>query len=146
MDLSGYGYRRAQRTTSSTTNDTGSSTFNDTGRVTSNNTASATAATTASGSTSELSAEAVRLLASLGKRVSMNELAAQYPRVLNRIAAVWYKRAEADRCFDELLLDARRTRQGFPQSVVYEIASLRHHHVTHVFPKHVDPWEQSQLR
>jgi hypothetical protein len=126
MDFSGYGYRRAQRTTS-------------------NSTASATPATNL-GSTTELSAEAVRLLASLGKRVSMTELAGKYPRVLNRIAAVWHKRAEADRCFDELLLDARRTRQGFPQSVVYEIASLRHYHVTHVFPKHVDPWEQSQLR
>jgi hypothetical protein len=137
MDFSGYGYRRAQRGAGSTS---------DNGRVTSNNAASASTATTVSGSTSELSAEAVRLLASLSKRVSTTELAAKYPRVLNRIAAVWHKRAEADRCFDELLLDLRLTRQGFPQSVVYEIASLRHYHVTHVFPKHVDPWEQSQLR
>ena len=76
----------------------------------------------------------------------MTQLAGQYPRVLNRIAAVWRRQAEADRCFDELLLDDRRTRQGFPQSVVYEIAALRHYHTTHVFPKHVDPWEQSQLR
>jgi hypothetical protein len=85
-------------------------------------------------------------MASLSKRLSMTQLAGQYPRVLNRIAAVWRRQAEADRCFDELLLDARRTRQGFPQSVVYEIAALRHYHTTHVFPKHVDPWEQSQLR
>ncbi len=129
MDFSGYGYRRVQRATRS-----------------SNDTASATPATAVVGSNTELSAEAVRLLASLGKRVSMTELAARYPRVLNRIAAVWHKGAEADRCFDELLLDSRRMRQGFPQSVVYEIASLRHYHVTHAFPKHVDPWEQSQLR
>jgi hypothetical protein len=131
MDLTGYGYRRTESTTR---------------RISSDAATSATPASTVGESTSELSAEAMRLIASLGTRVSLRELAGKYPRVLNRIAAVWHRPAEADRCFDELLLDSRRTRQGFPQSVVYEIASLRHYHVTRAFPKHVDPWEQSQLR
>jgi hypothetical protein len=129
MDLTGYGYRRTPRVAR-----------------TSCEPAPAASTSTLGDATSELSAEAVRLMASLGTRVCVRELAGKYPRVLNRIAAVWRKPADAERCFDELLLDSRRTRQGFPQAVVYEIAALRHYHVTRAFPKHVDPWEQSQLR
>jgi hypothetical protein len=131
MDLTGYGYRRARCTTP---------------RISTEPAPSATPGGTVGDSTAGLSAEAVRLMGSLSARVSLRELAAKYPRVLNRISEVWYKPAEAERCFDELLLDPRRTRQGFPQAVLYEIASLRHYHVTRAFPKHVDPWEQSQLR
>lgn len=131
MDLTGYGYRRTARATP---------------RNNSEPAPSATPASTLGDATTELSAGALRLMTSLGTRVSLRELAGKYPRVLNRIAAVWNKPAEAERCFDELLLDSRRTRQGFPQAVVYEIAALRHYHVTRAFPKHVDPWEQSQLR
>ena len=51
----------------------------------------------------------------------------------------WGSSGRAERCFDDLLLDSRGTRQGFPQSVISEIASLRHYYLTHVFPKRIDP-------
>jgi hypothetical protein len=66
--------------------------------------------------------------------------------VLNRIAEVWNKPEQADRCFDELLLHSRGVRQGFPQAVIGEIASLRHYHLTRMFPKRADPWEPGMLR
>jgi hypothetical protein len=95
---------------------------------------------------SELSGAALRLLVKLDTKIALHEVSVQYPRVLNRIAAAWESPLAAERCFDELLLDARGTRQGFPPSVVNQIASLWHHYETHVFRKRIDPWEQALLR
>jgi len=127
MDLTGYDYRGGvlrQQVPQITTEAT-------------------SAATAASG---QLTGEALRLLVKLDSKVSVDELSAQFPRVLNRIADVWSKPQQADRCFDELLLHSRGVRQGFPQAVISEIASLRHYYATRMFPKRADPWEQVNLR
>ena len=94
----------------------------------------------------QLTGEALRLLVKLDAKVELQELSGRFPRVLNRIAEVWNKPQQADRCFDELLLYSRGVRQGFPQSVISEITSLRHYHLTRMCPKRVDPWEQAMLR
>jgi hypothetical protein len=94
----------------------------------------------------QLTGEALRLLVKLDARVRLEELPARFPRVLNRIAEVWQNPQQADRYFDELLLYSRGVRQGFPPCVITEIASLHHHHLTRMFPKRVDPWEQTMLR
>lgn len=93
-----------------------------------------------------LTGEALRLLVGLDGKVKLEELPTRFPRVLNRIAEVWHNPQQADRYFDELLLYSRGVRQGFPRSVVTEIASLHHLHLRRVFPKRVDPWEQTMLR
>ena len=127
MDLTGYEYRRnvlRQQIPQVTTEAT-------------------SAATAASG---QLTGEALRLLVNLNSKVGVDELSAQFPRVLNRIADVWFKPQQADRCFDELLLHSRGVRQGFPQAVISEIASLRHYYATRMFPKRADPWEQATWR
>ena len=94
----------------------------------------------------QLTGEALRLLVKLDAKVGLRELPARFPRVLNRIAEVWNRPQQADRCFDELLLHSRGVRQGFPQAVISEIASLRHYYLTCTFPRRVDPWEQAMLR
>jgi hypothetical protein len=127
MDLTGYGYRRSalrQQIPQVTTR----------------------AVSPATQPSTQLSGEAVRLLVKLDAKVGLQELSAQFPRVLNRIADAWYKPQQADRCFDELLLHSRGVRQGFPQAVISEIASLRHYYLTCMFPRRVDPWEQAMLR
>jgi hypothetical protein len=127
MDLTGYGYRRTvirqqiPQVTSSTAPDP-------------------------SQPSAQLSGEAPRLLVKLDAKVGLQELGARFPRVLNRIAEVWNKPQQANRCFDELLLHSRGMRQGFPQAVISEIASLRHYYLTSAFPRRVDPWEQAMLR
>ena len=94
----------------------------------------------------QLSGEALRLLVKLDAKVSVHQLSVQFPRVLNRIADVWSKPEQADRCFDELLLYSRGVRQGFPQPVISEIASLRYYYLSRLTPKLVDPWEQAMSR
>ena len=128
MDLTGYGYKRGaalrQQIPQVTTGPASSSTER----------------------SPELSGEALRLLVKLDTKVALNALSVHFPRVLNTIAAVWNRPTYADRCFDDLLLDSRGQRLGFPQTVISEITSLRHFYLTHVFPRRVDPWEQSLLR
>jgi hypothetical protein len=94
----------------------------------------------------ELTGDALRLLIKVDTKVGLQELSVRFPSVLNRIADVWASPVRAERCFDDLLLDSRGTRQGFPQAVISEIASLRHYYLTRVFPKRIDPWEQALLR
>jgi len=93
-----------------------------------------------------LTGEALRLLVRLDGKVRLEELPTRFPRVLNRIAEIWRNPQQSDRYFDELLLYSRGVRQGFPQSVIREIASLHHHHLKRMFPKRFDPWEQTMLR
>jgi hypothetical protein len=95
---------------------------------------------------SGLTGESLRLLVKLGPKVDLRELSERFPRVLNRIAEVWNKPQQADRCFDELLLYSRGVRQGFPQSVISEIAALRRYHLTRMFPKRADRLEQAVVR
>ena len=127
MDLTGYGYRR-----SALRQDRPVATTGTTQKPPSHS--------------PELTGEALRLLIKVDKKVGLQELSLRFPDVLNRIANVWGNSGRAERCFDDLLLDSRGTRQGFPQSVISEIASLRHYYLTHVFPKRIDPWEQGLLR
>jgi hypothetical protein len=127
MDLTGYGYRRSalrQQIPQVTTETT----------------------SPAKQPSAHLSGEALRLLVKLDAKVGLQELSAQFPRVLNRIADAWHKPQQADRCFEELLLHSRGVRQGFPAAVISEIASLRHYYLTCTFPRRVDPWEQAMLR
>lgn len=55
------------------------------------------------------------------------ELARGYPRIANRLAECW---GDADACLDllnELLVDHRGTRRGFPANVALQIVALRDH-------------------
>jgi hypothetical protein len=53
------------------------------------------------------------------------QLCEQFPRVANAIATAWVDRAERDRVLDDLLIDRRGRRRGFPVSVVREVEALR---------------------
>jgi hypothetical protein len=93
-----------------------------------------------------LTGDAIRLMCRLEGKIALSETADRFPRVLNRIAALWKKPVDADRYFDELLHDSRGGRQGFPLPVLSEINALRDFYVTRVYPKRVDPWEQVLYR
>ena len=62
--------------------------------------------------------------------VRPRELATQYPRIVNLVALQWN---DSDACFayfDELLVDRRGARQGFPAGVQRELLRLREHWYT----------------
>ena len=83
---------------------------------------------TAEGSDAQLTPEGTALLASLDEGVRPKELAARYPRIVNKIARDWRVPAQLDRYFQELLMDTRGNRQGFPLKIVMELSTLREHY------------------
>jgi hypothetical protein len=54
-------------------------------------------------------------------------LATHYPRIVNIIAMLWDDRAGCSAYFDELFVDRRGGRQGFPKAVKRDLSKLRHH-------------------
>jgi hypothetical protein len=77
---------------------------------------------------------AVRLLERLPADLRLVALRGHYPRLLNRIAAAWSDPRRFDRLIDELLVDDRPNRQGFPFEVVRELTELREHYFDTVHP------------
>ncbi len=53
------------------------------------------------------------------------QLCELYPRVANRLALCWNDPALASRVLDDLMVDRRRNRSGFPPAVSRELVSLR---------------------
>jgi hypothetical protein len=54
-----------------------------------------------------------------------NALLAKYPRIANLIAVLWQDRNSLLRYMDDLLVDKRGHRQGFPLEVLRELLALR---------------------
>lgn len=57
-----------------------------------------------------------------------HELARQFARIANQLCAMWDHPAECRVCFDELLVDKRGSRKGFPAEVVTDLMRLRRVH------------------
>ena len=55
-------------------------------------------------------------------------LQVRYPRVANRLAALWGDVTACEGFMDDLLTDKRGARKGFPLNVATEVASLRDYH------------------
>ena len=76
----------------------------------------------------QLTAEGQALLSSLDEAVRPQELAARYPRIVYQIARQWRTPTLMDRYFQDLLMDTRGSRQGFPLKIVMELSTLREHY------------------
>jgi hypothetical protein len=74
---------------------------------------------------SRLSAETVTFLWSLEQSVRPYQLAVRFPRIVNKLARVWPEPAQRDRYLDELLIDSRGNRQGFPLRIPSELVALK---------------------
>ncbi|WP_052135226.1 hypothetical protein [Collimonas arenae] len=55
------------------------------------------------------------------------ELARYFPRVTNELAAIWARPTMCEQFLDQLLLDNRGNRKGFPEKVIREIMVLQHY-------------------
>ena len=91
-----------------------------------------------------LNAAGQALLASIDESARPTELAATFPRIVNRLAKLWRAPLQMDRCFEELLTDSRGNRQGFPLGILMELSTLRDYYQTTVFPTRRDVWDVEQ--
>lgn len=72
--------------------------------------------------------------------VRPKELIIQFARIANRLAELWSYPKECEKYLNELMIDERGTRQGFPPEVAQELAALHAHFNTHVLPNHRTIW------
>jgi hypothetical protein len=89
-----------------------------------------------------LCAEAKALLESLSPRIRPHQLPERFPRIMNQIALLWRRPVQLDRYFEELLIDSRGDRQGFPFAVALELSTLKDYHQSKVSPKQVCVWQK----
>ena len=67
-------------------------------------------------------------LAELPEAVRPKQLALRYARLANRLCEVWGTRTKCERLLDDLMIDRRGGRKGFPLPVANELATLRDHY------------------
>ncbi len=68
---------------------------------------------------------AVRWLFKLPKEILPKTLARQYPRIINQIADRWERPEACLKYLDQLLIDERGTRKGFPKKIVFELSRMK---------------------
>lgn len=82
-----------------------------------------------------LDARAQRLLDSLPVEHRLDVLRRHYPHVVNRLAADWHLPRRMPAVFDELLLDARGLRDGFPFEAALELMQLHEYYIEKLHPE-----------
>jgi hypothetical protein len=72
--------------------------------------------------------------------VRPNALLAKFPRIANLIAALWRDPTSLRRYVDDLLVDKRGNRRGFPLDILSELFALRAYY-DELNPQASRPWE-----
>jgi hypothetical protein len=87
-----------------------------------------------------LSEAACAWLTSLPLSVRPNELARAFPRIANRLCALWKRPAQCDAYIRTLIMDERGNRKGFPPAVAKELTALATHYAS-VYPYRHSIWD-----
>jgi hypothetical protein len=74
-----------------------------------------------------LTGTALDWLIKLPAELRPRQLSESYPRVVNLIAEYWGHPERRIEVLDELLIDSRGKRQGFPPAETHELRNLRKH-------------------
>src|SRR6266481_10221457 len=91
----------------------------------------------------ELSPAGQALLAYIEETARPKELAAGFPRIVNRMAKLWKMPREMDRYFEELLADTRGNRKGFALNILMELSTLKDFYKAKVYPSaQRDVWDR----
>ena len=72
----------------------------------------------------ELNPAGEALLAYIEESARPKELAAAFPRIVNRMAKLWKMPREMNLYFEELLTDTRGKRKGFSLNILMELSTL----------------------
>lgn len=92
-----------------------------------------------------LTERAQALAAALPHAVRLNH-SLRYPHVVNRLAELWGSPSRMRPYLQDLLLDSRGTRHGFPLAVIAELTAIRNYYETRVHPVRADVWSNVRRR
>jgi hypothetical protein len=93
-----------------------------------------------------LALAAVRWLDELPDQIRPDRTAARFPHIVNTLCTRWLTPQACLAYFDELLLDSRGDRKGFPPLVARELALLKDYYESAVFPTHQTAWDDLARR
>jgi hypothetical protein len=89
-----------------------------------------------------LAGETLQWLAALPADVRPQHLPTKFPRMANMLGCRWADRQACLAYLDDLLIDKRGTRRGFPLEIVEELASLKNYFQTVVYPAPQTVWDE----
>lgn len=94
--------------------------------------------------TAQATAPNIKLLmpwvAQLPPEIRPHELIVQYARIANKLAELWKRPVACEKYLNELMIDERGDRQGFPSAVAQELAALHIYYTTKVVTQHFTVW------
>lgn len=94
-----------------------------------------------------LNSETQEWLETLPLSVRPQTLAKDFGRIVNALRTTWHRPEVCLEYFEDLLIDRRGDRRGFPAEVAMEIAALKDYYQTAVFVSGQTVWDQiSQTR
>lgn len=76
----------------------------------------------------------------LPEEVRPRQLVIQYARIANKLASLWHHPIACEKYLNELMIDERGDRQGFPAEVALELATLQAYFTTHIATPHFSVW------
>jgi hypothetical protein len=85
--------------------------------------------------------DTIKWLAGLPSDVRPSLLPIHYVRIANALARVWSNPRACLQYFEELLIDRRGGRQGFPFDVALELAGLKDYYETAIHPTSQTVWD-----
>ena len=88
-----------------------------------------------------LSTETLTWLDKLPPEVRPRSLPIEFPRIVNALHTQWAKPRVCLDYLDDLMLDKRGGRQGFPGPIVFEIANLKDHYASVIHPTPRTVWD-----
>jgi hypothetical protein len=96
---------------------------------------------------SKLSLAAIAWMSELPQEVAPLVLANQFPRIVNRLSRFWDSPRMMDDYFQQLLMDRRSKRKGFPKKILDELYALaEHYRALHKSSSKSDLWESIPYR
>jgi hypothetical protein len=85
-------------------------------------------------------------LAELPEEVRPNLLPVRFPRMANAISRRWIDRRACVTYLDDLIIDNRGTRRGFPDEIMDELVALKNYFQTVVYPVPQTVWDEVASR
>jgi hypothetical protein len=89
-----------------------------------------------------LTRETIQWLAELPAEVMPQHLPLRFPRMANALHCRWADRKACLAYLDDLIIDKRGTRRGFPDEILEELATLKNYFQTAVYPVPQTVWDE----
>jgi hypothetical protein len=90
----------------------------------------------------ELDQRSKQILQTIPAEIRPTNIVANFPHIMNLISKSWHEPKEFVKTLDELLMDDRGNRVGFPFAIIVELTDLREHYFSTVRPEARKLWDR----